>query len=293
MMRRVGLVAVVLGAMVLGVHGQVAAVEPLLGQGLGAVLAVTADLATLLALHEALSSRATSVRRWAWAVMLLAGGQSIGLNVWYAVDSGRLPWPVSVAIGAGPVVLAGLLSHLLALALGTEAEPTETGTASVSVRPEPVAVPDTMGTDPTGTSATGTRVPVRRVAVPQTITSVPARRTTAQRYPSGGGTGETAVPVELVSKARDVDARYRATHGKPAPARVLRTELRVRQDRALELRRALLTGDGMSGTAQTGTPTSPGGGTPTATGRQVLHLVPEAAGTDTPDPIGTAEEVTP
>lgn len=284
-MRRLGLIAVVLGAMVLGVHGQVAAVRPLLGAAPGGVLAATADLATLLALNEALSGRSVSVRRWAWSVILLAGGQSIGLNVWYAVSTARLPWPVSVAIGAGPVILAGLLSHLLALSMGTESE-------SGDPNPAPVPVSPTPQRPTSGTGTTGTRVPAAPPATVPSITEVPARPSAPKRTDRVGST-DVAVPADLVARARTVDAQHRAQHGRPAPARVLRTELRVRQDTSLELRRALNAGNT---TPETTTATPPRTESGTASSdRQGLHLVPEPAGTGTDGLIGdtgTAKETT-
>lgn len=121
--RKAGLFTVMIGALALSFSGQVHAVTPLLGTGMGVVLALTNDLATILALAEATATGASaSVRRWAWSVLLLAGGTALGLNTWHALASHVLPAPAAVAVGAGPVVLAWLLSHLVALVVGQHAE---------------------------------------------------------------------------------------------------------------------------------------------------------------------------
>ena len=81
------------------------------------VLALTNDLAALLALNELMATRRAEVRRWAWAVLLLAGGTAAGLNTWHAVAAGALPPVWAVVVGIGPVLLAVVLSHLVALVL--------------------------------------------------------------------------------------------------------------------------------------------------------------------------------
>ncbi|MGD9697287.1 MAG: hypothetical protein AB7V42_16695 [Thermoleophilia bacterium] len=114
--RRGGLALVMVGALSVSVRGQVQAVEPLLG-GMSVVLALTNDLAALLALNELMTTRRPEVRRWAWAVLLLAGGTAAGLNTWHAVAAGVLAPVWAVVVGIGPVLLAVLLSHLVALVL--------------------------------------------------------------------------------------------------------------------------------------------------------------------------------
>lgn len=114
--RRAGLALVMVGALAVSVRGQVQAVAPLLG-AMAVVLALTNDLAALLALNEVISTRRPEVRRWAWAVLVLAGGTAAGLNTWHAVAEGRLPALWAVVVGIGPVLLAMLLSHLVALVL--------------------------------------------------------------------------------------------------------------------------------------------------------------------------------
>src|SRR5258706_12551168 len=98
------------GALSVSVRGQVQAVQPLLGP-MSVVLALTNDLAALLALNELMSTRRSEVRRWAWAVLLLAGGTAAGLNTWHAVAAGALPAGWAGGVGIGPVLPAGVLPH--------------------------------------------------------------------------------------------------------------------------------------------------------------------------------------
>ena len=116
LVRRSGLALVMVGALSVSVRGQVQAVEPLLG-GMSVVLALTNDLAALLALNELMSTQRRAVRRWAWAVLVLAGGTAAGLNTWHALEAGELPPLWAVVVGIGPVLLAVVLSHLVALVL--------------------------------------------------------------------------------------------------------------------------------------------------------------------------------
>lgn len=115
-LRKVLMFAVMLGALALTVRGEVRAVAPLLGIAFGVVLAAVFALSTLLALNEVIEGK-RHVRLWAWVVLLLAGGMELGLNTWDALAAESLPRLAAIAVGAGPVVLAGLLSHLVALAV--------------------------------------------------------------------------------------------------------------------------------------------------------------------------------
>jgi hypothetical protein len=141
--RKVGLFAVMSGALGLTVGGEVQAVEPLLGRPMAVVLALVFALSTLLALHEVTAATTTAARVWAWMVLVLAGGMELGLNTWHALLVGNLPTPAAIAVGAGPVVLAGLLSHLLTL---SGAEP---ASAPVPAAPVEVSVPATVTPVPT------------------------------------------------------------------------------------------------------------------------------------------------
>ncbi|MFD9734250.1 hypothetical protein [Umezawaea sp. NPDC059074] len=157
--RKAALFAVMGGALVLTINGEVRAVEPMLGPGFGIVLAAVFAVSTLLALNYVIDGTGP-VRRWAWAVLLFAGGMELGLNTWHAVTSvlhgpdgapvlvdgltvPALPLGAAVAVGAGPVLLAGLLSHLVSLAMTEEqraaveqeAERTAARAARVPARP--------------------------------------------------------------------------------------------------------------------------------------------------------------
>lgn len=139
--RRGGLALVMVGALSVSVRGQVEAVAPLLG-GMSVVLALTNDLAALLALNEVMSTRRRQVRRWAWAVLVLAGGTAAGLNTWHALQADTLPPLWAVVVGIGPVLLAVVLSHLVALVLNdapAEDAPMVPPLARVGARTEPVA----------------------------------------------------------------------------------------------------------------------------------------------------------
>src|SRR6266511_560432 len=153
-LRRAALYGVVLGALVLSWSGQSATVAPLLGAGMAVAFAATVDLAAVLALHEAVSSPSAAVRGWAWSVLILAGGTSLSLNVYHAMHSGLLPGLVAIMVGAVPVLIAGLLSHVVAVSGGlARAVPEPPAAPAHEPRPEPAPEPHT-GTSsepPTGT----------------------------------------------------------------------------------------------------------------------------------------------
>lgn len=150
--RRAGLALVMVGALSVSVRGQVEAVEPLLG-GMSIVLALTNDVAALLALNEVISTSRREVRRWAWAVLVLAGGTAAGLNTWHAIEQGSLPTLWAVVVGVGPVLLAMVLSHLVALVLedapsAVADPPVEAKATTVdptAVEPPPVQQPQVHG----------------------------------------------------------------------------------------------------------------------------------------------------
>ena len=149
--RRSGLALVMVGALSVSVRGRVQAVEPLLG-GMSVVLALTNDLAALLALNELMSTQRRAVRRWAWAVLVLAGGTAAGLNTWHALEAGELPPLWAVVVGIGPVLLAVVLSHLVALVLDDAPERSEqppageTSGAAVAAAGRAAANPPVPGT---------------------------------------------------------------------------------------------------------------------------------------------------
>ena len=77
------------------------------------------------------------MRRWAWAVLVLAGGTAAGLNTWHAVDAGELPPVWAVVVGIGPVLLAVVLSHLVALVLDDAPKQPPTGAPAARRRRRP------------------------------------------------------------------------------------------------------------------------------------------------------------
>ncbi|WP_258348267.1 hypothetical protein [Saccharopolyspora gregorii] len=236
MIRKSGLFLVMLGALALSFAGQKDAVAPLLGEHLAVVFASTNDLATLLALNEVTTARSAKIRRWAWSVLLLAGGSGLGLNTWDALRGGELPDPAAVAVGAGPVVLAWLLSHLMALVLTErrEADAASTEDASQQVS-EPVpavpAEPVDQATSPalgqpeqeapvsdqtaasvaaqpvelsSSTEAAGIGAGSEREAAPAEAGS------TAEAAAASGG---VALPIELIDRAERLDRKRRAETG--------------------------------------------------------------------------------
>lgn len=54
-------------------------------------------------------------RRWATGVLVLSGAISLGFNTRHAFGSTSLPWPLALGYGAGPVLLAAMQSHVVAL----------------------------------------------------------------------------------------------------------------------------------------------------------------------------------
>ena len=150
--RRGGLALVMVGALSVSVRGQVQAVEPLLGP-MSVVLALTNDLAALLALNELMATRRPEVRRWAWAVLLLAGGTAAGLNTWHAVAAGALPPVWAVVVGIGPVLLAVVLSHLVALVLDAAGAATAPSPASDAAEPEAARPAESSGAAPAAAPA--------------------------------------------------------------------------------------------------------------------------------------------
>ncbi|SDD94835.1 hypothetical protein [Actinokineospora iranica] len=177
--RKVALFAVMAGALALTVNGEVQAVAPMLGTGFGAVLAAVFALSTLLALNYVIEGTG-SVRLWAWLVLVLAGGMELGLNTWHALSAvlttpegavvldsrGRavpaLPPLAAVAVGAGPVLLAGLLSHLVALTMADRPAPVPPAAPTPAPAPA-LPVPGT-GLAAREESGAGDPVPVRASA---------------------------------------------------------------------------------------------------------------------------------
>jgi hypothetical protein len=185
--RRGGLALVMVGALSVSVRGQVQAVGPLLG-GMSVVLALTNDLAALLALNELMSTPRRAVRRWAWAVLVLASGTAAGLNTWHALQAGTLPPLWAVVVGIGPVLLAVVLSHLVALVLSDE--PEQPGVddaveaAATTRAPTPAATSGTASVErPSPTPAGASSVELSRAAA-----QVPSRPCAARESTTRGST---------------------------------------------------------------------------------------------------------
>jgi hypothetical protein len=134
--RKICLFLVMVGAMAQSFHAQVETLKGAMGQGMGVVFALTMDIASLLALHELMTATRREVRGWAWAVLLVAGGTSLSLTTRYVVRTDSLPVPLAFVVGIVPVVLAGVLSHLLALSMEQDRAP-----ESVAAKPAEVPAP--------------------------------------------------------------------------------------------------------------------------------------------------------
>ena len=185
-LRRAGLALVMVGALSVSVHGQVEAVTPLLG-GMSVVLALTNDLAALLALNELMATRCTEVRRWAWAVLVPAAGTAAGLNTWHAVRDGTLPPTWAVVVGIGPVLLAVVLSHLVALVLNAPPEAAATDTAEQVRSPRKAAAASLTAQQarPVALSSPGAHQGLTVVPSP------PDRTTHGGRAPAAGSRPDT------------------------------------------------------------------------------------------------------
>jgi hypothetical protein len=199
------------GALSVSVRGQVQAVEPLLGP-MSVVLALTNDLAALLALNELMATCRAAVRWWAWAVLLLAGGTAAGLNTWHAVAAAALPAVWAVVVGIGPVLLAVVLSHLVALVL--DQTPTKAlGTAAASPIEPTTSVPPPLA---------GPAEPAAAAAAPiPAVESSRAGQVTAQAL-TGPGVhhGLAVVPTTIPAAARPAGGAVPAGRGSGVDPRV-------------------------------------------------------------------------
>lgn len=54
-------------------------------------------------------------RRWATGVLVVSGAISLSFNTRHAFYATSLPWPLALGYGAGPVLLAAMQSHVVAL----------------------------------------------------------------------------------------------------------------------------------------------------------------------------------
>lgn len=246
-MRKPLLFAVMGGALALTVRGEVQAVAPMLGVAFGAVLAGVFALSTLLALNYVIDGTG-SVRRWAWMVLLLAGGMELGLNTWHALTSvvrdehGRpvldaagntqpsLPALAAVAVGAGPVLLAGLLSHLVSLTMTTPAADSD---------PMPPPSPAVV---PVESQRAASRPPARALPSADTTEPIPQSKPTEQTTATASGVeaepGAQWDP-ELWKRAVDTARAYHAERGSHVRVDDIQA-LGIGRNRAVALRRDVL-----------------------------------------------------
>ena len=231
--RRGGLALVMVGALSVSVRGQVQAVEPLLGD-MSVVLALTNDLAALLALNELMSTQRRAVRRWAWAVLVLAGGTAAGLNTWHALQAGALPPLWAVVVGIGPVLLAVVLSHLIALVLSDAAE--QRGTAEDGRVDVAATVHPTVPAAPAAT-ADAERPPHAVLPAPRVESSRAAQEPVAALsgpgvHPVHHGLAVVPTPRDLTAAAPQDGGGGSSPPGRPADSSDRRVERLVAQLRA-------------------------------------------------------------
>jgi hypothetical protein len=216
--RKLGLFTVMLGAMALSFHGQVETIAPAAGLQMAVVFAVTMDIASLLGLHELMTSTRREVRAWAWAVLLLAGGTALLLNTWYTLRTGALPWGFAVVAGVVPVALAGVLSHLFALSVAAhDGDTTTPATQSehTPARPAPAPRPPVPQQRPAPTSP---------------------RHTATARKPAVKPAGTTEITDDLLRAAAQLDAT--APRGR-AGYRTIKDGLDISEPTARKVRAAL------------------------------------------------------
>lgn len=205
-----------LGGLSLSFAGQVDAVAPLLGRELAIVFAATNDVAALLALNEVLNPvGGRGVRGWAWVALILGGGTALVLNTWHAIKAAVLPAPAAILVGAEPVVLAWVLSHVVALVLtrhreaadGSASEETAEGSteaAKQGVSPEAeVDVTEAAGNTQEIASGAG------QSAVPQAGGAAVNEefRPAGEALPEAPPTAAEAVPEALIDRAEKAERK--------------------------------------------------------------------------------------
>lgn len=126
--RWIALYAVAVGGMSVSISGQVQSIEHQLGGFLAVVFAVTNDVGAILALDIALGAAGGAVKKWAWVAILIAAGTGASLNAYHAMTPAKatppgalpaavppLPTEFAILVGAEPVILVLVLSHLIGL----------------------------------------------------------------------------------------------------------------------------------------------------------------------------------
>jgi hypothetical protein len=219
--RRVALYLVAVAMMLVSIKGQVESLESRLG-GFAYVLAIANDVGAIIALDALFSAdRKSSIRKWAWTVILLTSGTGGVLNMWHvSVDAvigpdGKLNYPplpkeLAYLVGAEPILALLLLSHLIGLVI---AERRDRQTASTASDRE--VSPAGVGREDREVVSPGPRVP--------TASLVPATASLVATV----GAGDREVPAVSTASSRPaVAASKRPTAVRqavtPAPSPRLR-----------------------------------------------------------------------
>lgn len=247
MIRKSGLFLVMLGGLSLSFAGQVDAVEPLLGHELAIVFAATNDVAALLALNEVLNPGADRhVRSWAWVALFLGGGTALVLNTWHAIKAAVLPGPAAILVGAEPVVLAWVLSHVVALVLSRhrrEADTTAADTASETSpempaeRPESADVPEAslgVAEAPEAAPIAASDAAQRELPTAAPDAGIEGSAGEPEALPEAAEDASEALPEDLIARAEKAERKALQQSGgkRGLPYREAPRKLGVRYDTA-------------------------------------------------------------
>ncbi|GAA4522874.1 hypothetical protein GCM10023191_102380 [Actinoallomurus oryzae] len=95
--------------------------------------------------ERTVSSQDTAPRRWGWAILLLTSGISLAFNIGHAINGNptasaghssrpftHVPMPLAVLYGVAPVLVAMMLSHLIAIQNGGWGKRVATGAVFVA-----------------------------------------------------------------------------------------------------------------------------------------------------------------
>jgi hypothetical protein len=153
-------------------------------------------------------------------VLVLFGGTAAGLNTWHALEAGELPPLWAVVVGIGPVLLAVVLSHLVALVLDDAPEQRRLGDqrAPVAATGRAAANPPVPGTfDRSAPAPCGReRTPLPGRSAPTAALSGPGS-TSASRWCRHGATiGPRTDQQQVVGcRPRDVTGTIHGWNGWP------------------------------------------------------------------------------
>lgn len=162
--RWIALYIVAIGGMSVSISGQVQSIEHQLGGFLAVVFAATNDVGAILALDIALGAAGGAIKKWAWVAILLAAGTGAALNAYHAmspapatppgvppVPAPPLPTWLAILVGAEPVILVLILSHLIGLVVAARrgvavpgySQPGRQPGSQVASQPQPASQPVT------------------------------------------------------------------------------------------------------------------------------------------------------